>query len=48
MKLFFAKGLLYLKQVTLLVFLKYSKVFMYVKAPKMELITLIFLIVLEQ
>lgn len=48
MKLLFAKDLLYSKQVTLLVFLKYSKVFMYVKAPKMELITLLFLIVLEQ
>lgn len=44
-KLLFAKGLLYLKQITVLVFMKYSKVCMYVKAPKMELTTLIFLII---
>lgn len=48
MKLLFAKGLLYLQQMTLLVFLKYSEVCVYVKAPKMELMILIFLIVLEQ
>lgn len=47
-KLLFVKGLLYLKQMTTLVFIKYSKMYVHVKASKMEMTTLIFLIVLEQ
>lgn len=35
-KLLFVKGLLYLRQMTTLVFIKYSKMHMYVKAFKME------------
>lgn len=48
MKLLFVKGLLYLRQMTTLVFIKYSKMCVHVRAPKMEMTTLIFLIVLEQ